>query len=191
MEIKKPKVFISQPMHGKSAEEILAEREEAIKEAKRMVKCDMGVSDIEVIDSFIRDAPAGAKPLWCLGKSLELMADADVVYFAEGWHKARGCQIEYACVHAYAGDFVFREHERCWIPCAQQLPEMHEEVDYTGRQEESDFVLVCDASELHPQVHVGRCVKIEDKVWWRTREWKVLDKVVAWMPLPEVYSEED
>lgn len=78
-----------------------------------------------------------------------------------------------------------------WIPCAERLPEMHEEVDYTGRREESDFVLICDASELHPQVHVGRCVKIEDKVWWRTREWKVLDKVTAWMPLPEVYSEED
>lgn len=77
-----------------------------------------------------------------------------------------------------------------WIPCAQQLPEMHEEVDYTGRQEESDFVLVCDASELHPQVHVGRCVKIEDRTWWRTREWKVLDKVTAWMPLPETYSGE-
>ena len=78
-----------------------------------------------------------------------------------------------------------------WIPCAKRLPEMHEEVDYTGRQEESDLVLICDASELHPQVHVGRCVKIEDRTWWRTREWKVLDKVTAWMPLPEAYSGED
>lgn len=75
-----------------------------------------------------------------------------------------------------------------WIPCSERMPEMHEEVDWTGRQEESDFVLVCDASELHPQVHVGRCVKIEDRTWWRTREWKVLDKVTAWMPLPETYS---
>lgn len=83
------------------------------------------------------------------------------------------------------------EEKPRWIPCAERLPEMHEEVDYTGRQEESDFVLVCDASELHLQVHVGRCVKIEDRTWWRTREWKVLDKVTAWMPLPEAYSEED
>lgn len=78
-----------------------------------------------------------------------------------------------------------------WIPCVQQLPEMHEEVDYIGRCEESDLVLVCDASELHPQVHVGRCSRIGDKVWWMTREWKVLDKVTAWMPLPEAYSGED
>ena len=83
------------------------------------------------------------------------------------------------------------EEKPRWIPCVQQLPEMHEEVDWTGRQEESDLVLICDASELHPQVHVGHCVKIEDRTWWRTREWKVLDKVTAWMPLPEVYSEED
>lgn len=187
MEIKKPKLFISQPMQGKSIEEIFAEREEAAKKATSFVKRDM-----EVIDSYIQDAPEGAKPLWFLGKSLELMSDADVVYFAEGWQKARGCRCEYECARAYADDdFVCYEHERCWIPCAERLPEMHEEVDYTGRQEESDFVLVCDASELHPQVHVGRCCRLGDKAWWMTREWKVLDKVTAWMPLPEVYSEED
>ena len=83
------------------------------------------------------------------------------------------------------------EEKPRWIPCSERMPEMHEEVDYTGRQEESDLVLICDASELHPQVHVGRCSRIGDKVWWMTREWKVLDKVTAWMPLPEVYSEED
>ena len=80
------------------------------------------------------------------------------------------------------------EEKPRWIPCVQQLPEMHEEVDYIGRCEESDLVLVCDAGELHPQVHVGRCSRIGDKVWWMTREWKVLDKVTAWMPLPETYS---
>lgn len=76
-----------------------------------------------------------------------------------------------------------------WIPCSERLPELHEEVDYTGRYEESDFVLICDASELHPQMHVGRCAKIEDRTWWRTREWKVLSKVTAWMPLPKAYEE--
>lgn len=77
-----------------------------------------------------------------------------------------------------------------WIPCAERLPEMHEVVDYTGKYEESDLVLICDASELHPQVHVGLCGKFGDRIWWRTREWKTLDKVTAWMPLPEVYSKE-
>lgn len=78
-----------------------------------------------------------------------------------------------------------------WIPCSERLPEMHEENDYTGRYEESGLVLICDASRLHPQVHVGRCWKMGDKVWWKTREWKILDRVTAWMPLPEAHSEED
>lgn len=81
-------------------------------------------------------------------------------------------------------------YEMRWIPCTERLPEMHEENDYTGRYEESDFVLICDASGLHPQMHVARCVKIEDRTWWRTREWRVLSKVTAWMPLPVAYEEE-
>lgn len=77
-----------------------------------------------------------------------------------------------------------------WIPCSERLPEMHEENDYTGRYEESDLVLICEKSGLHPQVHVGLCWKLEGRVGWRTREWKVLDKVAAWMLLPETYSGE-
>ncbi len=75
-----------------------------------------------------------------------------------------------------------------WIPCSERLPEMHEKNDYTGWYEESNLVLICEKSGLHPQVHVGLCWKLEGRVGWRTREWKVLDKVTAWMPLPETYS---
>ena len=75
------------------------------------------------------------------------------------------------------------------IDCNEKYEAFLTEED--DNDEESDLVLVCDAGELHPQVHVGRCSRIGDKVWWMTREWKVLDKVTAWMPLPEVYSEED
>ena len=75
-----------------------------------------------------------------------------------------------------------------WIPCSDRLPEMHEKNDYTGWYEESNLVLICEKSGLHPQVHIGLCWKLEGRVGWRTREWKVLDKVTAWMPLPETYS---
>lgn len=78
-----------------------------------------------------------------------------------------------------------------WIPCSERLPEMHEKNDYTGWYEESNLVLICEKSGLHPQVHIGLCWKLEGRVGWRTREWKVLDKVTAWMPLPEAYSGED
>lgn len=90
------KLFISQPMKDKSDDEILAEREKAIKSAEGLLG-----EPVEVIDSFFQSAPADARPLWFLGKSLELLSTADVVYFAKGWEKARGCKIENTCAIEY------------------------------------------------------------------------------------------
>lgn len=90
------KLFISQPMKGKSDEEILHEREQAIKEAEELLK-----ESVEVIDSFFQNAPAEARPLWFLGKSLELLSTANVAYFAKGWQDARGCKIEHECAVQY------------------------------------------------------------------------------------------
>ena len=90
------KLFISQPMKGKTDEEILAERRKAIRSAERQ----LGEAR-EVIDSFFQSAPADAKPLWFLGKSLELLAGADIAYFAKGWQEARGCKIENICAIEY------------------------------------------------------------------------------------------
>lgn len=95
------KVFISQPMNGKSDEQILSVRQKALESVKRNYN-----EDVEVIDSFFQNAPHDAKPLWFLGKSLELMADADVVFFAKGWEDARGCRIENECAIAYGIDVI-------------------------------------------------------------------------------------
>lgn len=90
------RLFISQPMKGKTDEEILKEREAAIAKAKET--CG---EEVEVIDSFFQSAPADARPLWFLGKSLELLSTADIVYFAPGWKDARGCKIEHTCALEY------------------------------------------------------------------------------------------
>lgn len=90
------KLFISQPMKDKTDAEILAVREQAIQSAKNLLG-----EDVEVIDSFFQDAPHDAKPLWFLAKSLELLATADVVYFAKNWEKYRGCRIENTCAIEY------------------------------------------------------------------------------------------
>lgn len=95
------KLFISQPMHGKTDEEILAVRKKAIASAERCLG-----EEVEVIDSFFRSAPVDAKPLWFLGKSLELLSTADVAYFAEGWEGARGCRIEHVCAVEYGIDLI-------------------------------------------------------------------------------------
>ena len=90
------KLFISQPMRGKTDAEILTEREKAIASAEKHLG-----EKVEVIDSFFQNAPAEAKPLWFLGKSLELLSTADVAYFAKGWEDARGCRIENTCAIEY------------------------------------------------------------------------------------------
>ena len=95
------KLFISQPMKGKTDEEILKDREVAIEKAKE--ECG---EDVEVIDSFFQNAPVDARPLWFLGKSLELLSAADIVYFAPGWEEARGCKIEHICAVEYGIDRI-------------------------------------------------------------------------------------
>lgn len=95
------KLFISQPMRGKTNEEILAVREKAIESAER----NLG-EKVEVIDSFFQDAPTDANPLWYLAKSIELLSTADVAYFAKGWEDARGCRIENACAIEYGLDVI-------------------------------------------------------------------------------------
>lgn len=95
------KLFISQPMNGRTNEEIKAEREAA----KKYVEYVLG-EQVEVIDSFFENAPAQAKPLWYLGKSIELLSTADVVHFCEGWENARGCKIERTCAEEYCLQMV-------------------------------------------------------------------------------------
>lgn len=98
------KLFISQPMRGKTNEEILAERERAIKSAKEYLG-----EDVEVIDSFFKDAPHDAKPLWYLGESLKLLAEADIAYFVKGCKDARGCVIEFDSAIAYGIEAMTEE----------------------------------------------------------------------------------
>ena len=95
------KLFFSQPVKGKSDEDILKERDTAIRKAEAVVG-----EPVEVIDSFFQNAPADARPLWFLGKSLELLSTADVAYFAPGWDEARGCKIEHMCAVEYGIDRI-------------------------------------------------------------------------------------
>lgn len=95
------KIFISQPMRGKTDKEILSERAKAIETVKERYH-----ADVEVIDSFFQNAPTDAKPLWFLGKSLELLSSADVAVFCNGWKDARGCRIEYNCCSEYGIEHI-------------------------------------------------------------------------------------
>ena len=95
------KIFISQPMKGKTNDEILATREKAIETVINMFE-----EDVNVIDSFFYNTPHDAKPLWLLGRALELLSTADVAYFAKGWEQYRGCKIEHTCATEYGIDII-------------------------------------------------------------------------------------
>ena len=93
------KYFISQAMNGRTDEEIKKEREEVI---SAMTEAN---PDAEYIDSFFEGAPHDAKPLWFLGKSLELLSKANMCIFVDyAQEKARGCRIEYQACIAYGID---------------------------------------------------------------------------------------
>lgn len=96
------KLFISQPMKGKTDEVIKAERNALIEEAKRTIKSE---EDIEVIDSFFEDAPKESgvvtKPVWYLGKSLMKLSEADYAVFGDHWEEYNGCTIEHEVCKRY------------------------------------------------------------------------------------------
>ena len=96
------KLFISQPMRDKTDEEIKSERNYIIGKVKERYPD----TEIEVIDSFFENAPHDAKPLWFLGKSLELLSTADIAYFADGWEEYRGCSIEHKCAIEYGINII-------------------------------------------------------------------------------------
>lgn len=95
------KLFISQPMRGKTDEEILKERERAIVKAKNVLR-----EDIEVLETFFDDFSKDANPLEYLARSIQFLAKADIVYFADGWENARGCKIEHECAVEYGIDII-------------------------------------------------------------------------------------
>lgn len=95
------KIFISQPMNGKEAEEIQRERDIAIFK----LKAKYG-KDVEIIDSFVKDFPKDANAAWFLGRSIELLSSADGALFLGNWYEARGCRIERNVCHEYGIEII-------------------------------------------------------------------------------------
>lgn len=95
------KLFISQPMKGKTNEEIEVERAEVISRFEAE-----GIK-VKIIDSFFKNAPAQAAPLWYLGESIKLLGEADVAYFCKDWQHYNGCTIEHECAVRYGKEILY------------------------------------------------------------------------------------
>ena len=85
------KVFICQPMFGKTDDEIKKERDE--------ISLKLKVRGYEIIDSFIDEDIDN--PIYLLGESIKLLSTADFIYLLPGWENGRGCRIEKLVADTY------------------------------------------------------------------------------------------
>lgn len=97
------KVMLSQPMNGRSEEEIKKEREEIIEKFNKM--------HIEVINTlFTEEAPDDCNvAVYYLGKSISEMKDIDALYLCDNWNLARGCRIEEKVAKEYGIKILDKE----------------------------------------------------------------------------------
>lgn len=105
------KAILSQPMAGKSEEEIRATREKAIKALEKR--------NYEIVNTLFTDEWYSSDkmkergvvqiPLCFLAKSLENMSLCHAVYFCKGWEQARGCRIEHDAAVAYGLTILYEE----------------------------------------------------------------------------------
>ena len=97
-------VFLSQPMNGRDEKKIQADAEKYL----QVIKDKFGFPKVKRVGWITEDCGEHG-PLFYLGKSLEAMADADIVAFCPGWDKARGCRIEWEAAVAYGKSIVYLE----------------------------------------------------------------------------------
>jgi hypothetical protein len=105
------KAMLSQPMAGKSEEEIRVTREKAIKALEKR--------NYEIVNTLFTDEWYSSDkmkergvvqiPLCFLAKSLENMSLCHAVYFCKGWEQARGCRIEHDAAVAYGLTILYEE----------------------------------------------------------------------------------
>lgn len=102
------KLFVSLPMRGLSEIEI----KQRIKYLKALAEYKLK-EEVILIDTFIKDEPDSKEindiGLYFLGKSIEEMAYADIVIFADDWMKARGCKVEHTAAVEYGIKILYEK----------------------------------------------------------------------------------
>lgn len=100
------KIFISQPFHDRKEIDIVLERE-----VIKTILMDKGMPHelIEIIDNYHKDFSKSAGRVSYLGDSIKQMDEADVVIFAKGTDKAKGCKIEWAVAKLYGIPYIHME----------------------------------------------------------------------------------
>ena len=105
------KAMLSQPMAGKTNEEIVATREKAVSVLKE--KGYEIVNTLFTDEWYSKDAMTERGvvqiPLCFLAKSLESLSLCHAAYCCKGWENARGCRIEHEAAVAYGLEILYEE----------------------------------------------------------------------------------
>lgn len=92
------KIFISQETKNLSEEQILERRSEIVEFLETQF------SEFEVLDNV---SILDKNELQNLGKSIEILSEADLVVFDTGWYNSRDCLIEFKCCNLYGIKMLF------------------------------------------------------------------------------------
>lgn len=103
------KAMLSQPMAGKTDEEIVATRNAAIAalETKGFEIINTLFSDEWYSRDKMSERGVVQIPLCFMAKGIENMSLCHAVYFCKGWELARGCKIEHAVAEAYGLEIIY------------------------------------------------------------------------------------
>lgn len=106
--MKKLKVFFSQPMRGKSEQQIRENRKQFWSVFQPECAKDLGIleEELELIDSILSEPDVPTVRL--LAKSIEMMQEADIVVFLPGWDESRGCKVEFDIATKYKVEMKLR-----------------------------------------------------------------------------------
>ena len=105
------RAMLSQPMAGKTDEEIVATRERAI---AALTELGYDVVNTLFTDEWysrekMEERGVVQTPLCFLARSLENMSLCHAAYFCKGWENARGCKIEHDAAVAYGLKIIYEE----------------------------------------------------------------------------------
>lgn len=105
------KAMLSQPMAGKTEEEIIKTREKAIKalEDKGYKIVNTLFTDEWYSQEKMKERGVAQIPLCFLAKSLENMSLCHAAYFCKGWENARGCRLEHEAAVTYGLEIIYEE----------------------------------------------------------------------------------
>lgn len=103
------KAMLSQPMAGKTEEEIIETRNRAIAalKAKGFDIVNTLFTDEWYSNEAMKKRGVVQIPLCFLGKSIENMSLCHAAYFCKGWENARGCKIEHDAAVAYGLEIIY------------------------------------------------------------------------------------